>query len=121
MISSFGFITLMVYCYLSYGGEGYQIMSHTLRFLFPQATLDLKFFQPLSYETLIHDVLLPETAVALIRQDLKLDRDDAIETMRKSQNFGSELHPGDDSIHVKNIINIVHQHRKRYKDWTTIV
>jgi len=79
-------------------------LSVALTFLFPDGSLDLKHFEPVPWDSLIHVVLLPEAAVALIQDDLGLNRKDAIATMRESQAFGSALHPGDDSPHVEKLL-----------------
>jgi hypothetical protein len=88
----------------SYGDEGYKIISAALFFLFPLGSFDLTPFGPISWNLIISEILLPETAVSLIQQDLKLPREDAIKAMRESQRMGSHLHPGDDSEHVDNAI-----------------
>jgi hypothetical protein len=102
----------------SYGNEGFQIMSVTLTLLFPDHSLDLEHYKPVSWDALIHEVLLPEVTIALIREDLGLDRESAIKTMRKSQKFGSIFHPeDDDSPHIKRVRHIV----KRLKQASRLI
>jgi hypothetical protein len=83
-------------------------MSIGLSLLFPDDSIDLQLYRPVPWKSLIHDVLLPETAVALIQEDLGFTREKAIKTMRKSQLFGSILFPGDDSPHVQALIKYTH-------------
>jgi hypothetical protein len=80
-------------------------MSIILSQLFPKDSINLQQYHPVSWTSLVNEVLLPEATVALIQEDLTIDRKEAIVTMRRSQQFGSALHPGDDSSHVKQLFS----------------
>jgi hypothetical protein len=78
-------------------------MSIILSQLFLKDSINPQQYHPVSWESLVNEVLLPEATVALIQEDPTIDRKKAIVTMCRSQWFGSTLHPGDDSSHVKQI------------------
>jgi hypothetical protein len=80
------------------------ILNITLTSMFPEGSFDLN-FQPLSYNTLIREVLVREAALLLIQQDLGFDRVKALKTLTRSEGFGTMLHPGDDSSHIQAIID----------------
>lgn len=80
----------------SYGGEGYQIIYYVLVTLLDKTKYDLIKFKRLSWDTLIQKVVLPETVVRLIQEDLRISREEAIATFRESGFFGNLMHPGDD-------------------------
>lgn len=88
----------------SYGETGYQIICRTLQYLYPHSSLDHTSFAPLSWDTLIQQVLLPEATVLLIQEDLKFDRDKAIKTLFASQRFGIILHSDDDNPHLHQVL-----------------
>jgi hypothetical protein len=48
---------------------------------------------PLSPAEFVQFVLIPEVAVRLIMQDLHLDRDEAIMTLRESSQYGVSMFP----------------------------
>lgn len=72
--------------------------------MFPENELDLS-LQPLTYKSLIRYVLVPEASTLLIKTDLGVSRKKAINIMRRSQTFGSKYHPGEDSRHLKKLID----------------
>ena len=72
--------------------------------MFPEGSFDIA-FQPLSYKTLIREVLVREAALLLIQQDLGFDRVKALKTLTSSEGFGTMLHPGDDSPHIQAVID----------------
>jgi hypothetical protein len=124
MCFSFGFTSCELTKFVpdcSYGGEGYQIVTIALMFLFPDQSFDLKPFHPLSWKAIIHDVLLPETVVYLIQDDLQLSRAEALKTLRTSAQYGSLQFPGDDSEHVAkahaDVRRIMDREKVRYRLW----
>ncbi|KDR70608.1 hypothetical protein GALMADRAFT_1349818 [Galerina marginata CBS 339.88] len=78
-----------------YGDEGYQLILVSLRSLFPPDLVDLEQLAPLSYMEVIRKVLLPEAAILLIHQDLRVPVPVATQTLHESQDFGSIMHPCD--------------------------
>lgn len=50
-------------------------------------------------------VLVPEAATLLIEADLSVPRKKAIKTLKQSQVFGSKYHSGEDSPHLKKLID----------------
>jgi hypothetical protein len=92
----------------SYGLEGYQILVLTLEFMFPNTSFDVAPFRPLDARAFREKVLLPEVGILLIQQDLPhINRASAIEILRTSQDLGSLLHPGTDSLHVDEVVRRV--------------
>ncbi|KAJ7705217.1 hypothetical protein B0H16DRAFT_1213803, partial [Mycena metata] len=79
-----------------YGERGYQLLVQAIRFMFPDSPDLLAKFQPLTYEIIILEILLPEAAMRLIEQDLNIPPKDAIDVLRASYNFGVGLHPAND-------------------------
>ena len=76
-----------------------------ITFMFPDNSFDVTPFHPLDHTAFRTKVLLPEASTLLIQQDLPhLDRKSAIRTMQNSQQFGAEMHPSEDSIHVDGIM-----------------
>lgn len=93
-----------------YGLEGYQILVLTLEFMFPNASFDVAPFQPLDGHAFWEKVLLPEVGILLIQQDLPhINHASAIEILHTSQELGSLLHPGTDSLHVDEVVRQVSQ------------
>jgi hypothetical protein len=80
------------------------ILIITLTSMFPEGSFDIA-FQPLSYKTLIREVLVREAALLLIQQDLGFDRVKTLKTLTNSEGFGTMLHPGDDSPHIQAVID----------------
>ncbi|KAF6763448.1 hypothetical protein DFP72DRAFT_1060601 [Ephemerocybe angulata] len=97
-----------------YGELGFQIMTTTLRRLFPIASFDPSTFAPLSYTALIEEVLTPELSVRLIMDDLSITRGKAIDTLRQSRQFGNFTHPGDED-------NMVLQKLTMYREPSPII
>ena len=94
----------------SYGLEGYQILVLTLEFMFPNASFDVAPFRPLDARAFREKVLLPEVGILLIQQDFThINRASAVEILCASQEFGSLLHPGTDSLHVDEVVRQVSQ------------
>jgi hypothetical protein len=79
------------------------ILDITLTSMFPKGSFDIT-FQPLSYNTLIREVLVREAALLLIQEDLGFDRVKALKTLNSSDDYGTMLHPGDDSPHIQAVI-----------------
>jgi hypothetical protein len=80
------------------------ILNITLTSMFPEGSFDIT-FQPLSYNTLIREVLVREAALPLIQEDLGFERVKALKTLNSSDGFGTMLHPGDDSPHIQAVID----------------
>ncbi|KAG2058681.1 hypothetical protein BDR06DRAFT_828584, partial [Suillus hirtellus] len=76
-----------------YGELGLLIIHQTLYNLFPLSSFEPSSIAPLTPAEFIQLVLIPETAVGLIMQDLCLDRDDAIVTLRESSQYGVAMFP----------------------------
>jgi len=80
------------------------ILNITLTSMFPEGSFDIT-FQPLSYNTLIREVLVREAALLLIQENLGFERVKALKTLNSSNGFGTMLHPGDDSPHIQAVID----------------
>ncbi|KAG1732374.1 RTC4-like domain-containing protein [Suillus lakei] len=76
-----------------YGELGLLIIHQTLYNLFPFSSFDPSSIAPLTPAEFIQLVLIPEAAVGLIMQDLHLDRDEAIVTLRESSQYGVAMFP----------------------------
>ena len=88
------------------------ILIITLTSMFSEGSFDVT-FQPLSYKTLIREVLVREAALLLIQQDLGFDRVKALKTLTNSKGFGTMLHPGDDSPHIQAVIDKITKATRR--------
>lgn len=86
-------IILSIKWCLSYGELGLLIIHQTLYNLFPFSSFEPSSIAPLTPAEFIQLVLIPEAAVRLIMQDLCLDRDDAIVTLRESSQYGVAMFP----------------------------
>ena len=75
---------------------GYVIIHQTLCDLFPPAEFDPDATLPLTPADFITQVLVPETAVHLIMEDLSLPRNKAIQTLRESVEYGVAMFPADE-------------------------
>ncbi|EJF64057.1 hypothetical protein DICSQDRAFT_81010, partial [Dichomitus squalens LYAD-421 SS1] len=79
-----------------YGELGYVIIHQTLCDLFPPADFHPDATLPLTPSDFISLVLVPEAAMRLIMEDLSLPRDQAIETLRESVEYGVAMFPVDE-------------------------
>ena len=77
---------------VSYGEKGSIIIFWVLQVLFPA-----KDFHELSFINFLRRVLIPETAVCLAQEDMKIDRQTAIDILRTSRQYGLVMHPSDES------------------------
>lgn len=77
----------------SYGEQGSVIIHQTLFDLFPPSTFDASLIAPLAPAEFIQRILVPEAAVRLIAQDLWVDIEDAILTLRESAQYGVAMFP----------------------------
>lgn len=77
----------------SYGEQGSIIIHQTLFDLFPPSTFDASLISPLAPAEFIQRILVPEAAVRLIAQDLCVDMEDAIVTLRDSAQYGVAMFP----------------------------
>ncbi|KAH0836450.1 hypothetical protein J3R83DRAFT_8057 [Lanmaoa asiatica] len=76
-----------------YGEQGSVIIHQTLFDLFPPSTFDASLIAPLAPAEFIQRILVPEAAVRLIAQDLCVDIEDAIVTLRESAQYGVAMFP----------------------------
>jgi len=73
--------------------------------MFPDRSFDLEPFKSLTHYLLLHNVLLPQTVIHLIQEDLpNLSRIDAIDTMKSSAHYGNILHYNEDSPAVRDVV-----------------
>ena len=79
--------------YFSYGELGSLIIHQSLYNLFPFSSFDVSSIAPFTPAEFIQRVLVPEAAVGLIMQDLHMDRDEAIVTLRESSQYGVAMFP----------------------------
>ncbi|KAI1793474.1 RTC4-like domain-containing protein [Ganoderma leucocontextum] len=79
-----------------YGELGYVIIHQTLCDMFPPADFHPDATLPLTPPDFITLVLVPEAALRLITEDLSLPRDEAIETLRESVEYGVAMFPADE-------------------------
>lgn len=84
-----------------YGIRGYEVIYRTLQamFLGPSRIASItKLARPLSPDFLIRKVLIPEAALCLIADDLKLDRTDPLvrKTLEDSRSYGAIMFPDQD-------------------------
>ncbi|KAH9940892.1 RTC4-like domain-containing protein, partial [Epithele typhae] len=80
-----------------YGELGYVIIHQTLCDLFPPSDFHPDASLPLTPTDFIALVLVPETAVRLIIDDLNLSRPQAIATLEASAEYGVAMFPADDT------------------------
>ncbi|KAJ7196351.1 hypothetical protein GGX14DRAFT_376152 [Mycena pura] len=78
---------------LLYGEIGYEIVMVVLRFLFPDTPNIVELCTPLPYDVVLREVLLPETMVRIIQEDLQVGPRAAKSIIRSSHLFGTLLHP----------------------------
>ncbi|KAF8449346.1 RTC4-like domain-containing protein [Boletus edulis BED1] len=76
-----------------YGEQGSVIIHQTLFDLFPPSTFDATLIAPLAPAEFIQRVLVPEAGWRLIAQDLCVDMEDAIVTLRDSAQYGVAMFP----------------------------
>lgn len=105
----------------SYGEIGYQIFDVALRFLFPDG-MNLLPFHPLTYDTLLRDVLIPEAAQRIVQEDLGLTPLAAKNTLKDAHIFGMIQHPSslespalDEAIHTT--MQITERAKSKYRSW----
>lgn len=87
----------------SYGELGSVIIHQTIYNLFPPSSFDPTLIIPLTPTEFIQRILVPEAAVGLIMEDLKLDPDDerqkakAVKILRESAAYGVAMFPDADT------------------------
>ncbi|KAJ7255483.1 hypothetical protein B0H12DRAFT_534582 [Mycena haematopus] len=74
-----------------FGELGYYVIFNAVADKFPAITI-LSDYSPLTWQTLIEQVLVPEAIVALILEDLQVDYDVAIQILKASSDFGLSYH-----------------------------
>jgi RTC4-like domain len=77
----------------SYGELGSMILHQTLYNIFPPSSFDAQSIVPLTPQEFIQRILVPETALALIMEDMGQDRTQAAQTMRESAGYGVAMFP----------------------------
>ncbi len=84
----------------SYGELGYSIMHQSIQSLFPAVKMVPSLFKPLTWISFLQRILIPETALLLIMEDLKLkekrDSKRLSRSCRKVQSMGQECFPDND-------------------------
>ncbi|EIN09450.1 hypothetical protein PUNSTDRAFT_143007 [Punctularia strigosozonata HHB-11173 SS5] len=87
-----------------YGEQGFLVIHQTLYDLFPPNSIPPDSVSPLAPSEFIGKVLVPEAAVSLISEDLGLNYDEAVTTLRESARYGVAMFPdtthnaGDDIV-----------------------
>ncbi|KAH7920529.1 hypothetical protein BV22DRAFT_1133001 [Leucogyrophana mollusca] len=76
-----------------YGELGSVIIHQTLYNLFPPSSFDASLIVPLTPAEFIQRILVPEAALELIMEDLCIDRDEALVTLRESAQYGVAMFP----------------------------
>ncbi|EIW78974.1 hypothetical protein CONPUDRAFT_59209, partial [Coniophora puteana RWD-64-598 SS2] len=76
-----------------YGELGSIILHQTLFSLFPPSSFDAALIAPLAPAEFIQRILVPETAVRLVMQDLGQPPDEALRTLRESAQYGVAMFP----------------------------
>lgn len=77
----------------SYGEKGWSVIIHVLLKLFPLNAWNKESISPLTPMQATELVLLPETALSLIAEDIDGTLDDALNTLRESGRYGSLVFP----------------------------
>jgi hypothetical protein len=74
----------------SYGERGYEVIMGTLSqiYLVDESPLSEEKTRPLDAQSYMRRVLLPEVATALIEVDMKCGRDEALEILQESRQYG---------------------------------
>lgn len=70
--------------------------------LFPDLAITLRQSpgERLGPDTFISRILVPETALLLIKEDLHISDQEALDVLRKSRAFGAALHPDPDGHNI---------------------
>ncbi|KAG8938023.1 hypothetical protein FRC00_001926 [Tulasnella sp. 408] len=74
-----------------YGEKGYLMINRALYSLFPSGSISPDAIFPLPYKDYISYVLAPEAAVLLIQEDLTIDRNQALEVLKASTEYGLHM------------------------------
>jgi len=85
----------------SYGKQGVLVANHALQRLQPLITIPSSLsdsVHPLTASDFIHDVLLPQLAILLIREDLSLTEPAAVDILTRSNEYGTFLFDCDEEI-----------------------
>ena len=83
------------------------IIYQTLCSMFPLETLRSEKIAPLPVTDFIQRILVPETAIALVREDMGTDEEEALKTLRDSSSYGAAMFPvtdkegAEDEVHDK--------------------
>jgi RTC4-like domain len=81
--------------------------------MFPEKTLEPYDLSPLGWNEIIFEFLLPEVAILLIQDDLRVSREDAIDTLHHSRVFGTLMHPLEDESTV--VEDLVWEQARRHR------
>jgi hypothetical protein len=74
---------------------GRVIIHQTLYNIFPPEEIDPETVMPLTPADFIQRILLPEAAVTLIKEDLQISHEEAVQTLRDSVQYGVVMFPDD--------------------------
>lgn len=73
------------------------MISEALQAMFPQKKLEAADIAPMDSQDFLRRVLVPETAILLIMEDMKQDYSAALKTMEDSREYGTALFPARDN------------------------
>jgi len=91
------------------------IIYQTLYNMFPLETLSIEKIAPLPVTDFIQRILVPEAGVALVRDDMGVDEDDALKTLRESSSYGAAMFPVTDKDGVEEVHDKLVKERARAK------
>lgn len=80
-----------------YGEQGFLVISEALQAMFPQTKLEAAEIAPMDSQNFLRRVLVPETAILLIMEDMEQDYSAALKTMEDSREYGTALFPARDN------------------------
>ncbi len=91
------------------------IIYQTLYNMFPLETLSIEKIAPLPVTDFIQRILVPEAGVALVRDDMGVDEDNALKTLRESSSYGAAMFPVTDKDGVEEVHDKLVKERARAK------
>ncbi|KAJ7584186.1 hypothetical protein C8J56DRAFT_893780 [Mycena floridula] len=97
-----------------YGERGATIMNMALQWMFPQSDdPDAMCNDDIPFQVILWRILLPETAVILVQQDMSVDADAAMKVLRTSGRYGQVIYPSDDNCPFEEDYGRRLAHRRR--------
>ncbi|KAJ7590486.1 hypothetical protein C8J56DRAFT_1046754 [Mycena floridula] len=97
-----------------YGERGATIMNMALQWMFPQSDdPDAMCDDDIPFQVILWRILLPETAVILVQQDMSVDADAAMKVLRTSGRYGQVIYPSDDNCPFEEDYGQRLAHRRR--------